>query len=55
MHVVEGFGISSYQFISPLKVKKVNIGSPESPKFANIGDYWDDETVGNITDFLHEF
>ena len=34
--VVEGFDISSDQFPSPLKVKKVNIGSQENPKFTNI-------------------
>ena len=51
---VEGSGISSKDFLKPLKIKKVNNGSPENPKFANIGDYWDDETVGNITDLLHE-
>ena len=39
MRTVEGFGISRDQFISPLKIKKVNIGSPKNPKFANIGDY----------------
>ena len=38
-HVVEVFGISSNQFLNPLKIKKVNIGSPENPKFSNIGDY----------------
>ena len=27
----------------------------ENLKFANIGDYWDDETVSKITDLLHEF
>ena len=53
--VVEGFGISSDQFLNPLKVKKVNIGSLGNPKFASIGNYWDDETVGKITDLLHEF
>ena len=52
---MEGFGICSDQFLNPLKVKKVNIGSLENPKFSNIGDYWDDETVGKITDILHEF
>ena len=39
-HAVEGSGISSDQFLKPLKIKKVNIGSPKNPKFANIGDYW---------------
>ena len=38
-----------------LKIKKVNIGSSENPKFANIGDYWDDETMGKITNLLHEY
>ena len=52
---VEGSGISSDQFLKPLKTKKVNIGSPKNLKFANIGDYWDDETLSKITDFLHEF
>ena len=52
---MEGSGISSDQFLHPLKIKKVNIGSPENPKFANIGDYWDEETVVKITDLLHEY
>ena len=52
---MEGFGISNDQFFNPLKVKIVNIGTLENPKFSNIGDYWDDETVEKITDVLHEF
>ena len=40
--MVEGSGISSDQFFKPLKIKKVNIGSLKNPKFANIGDYWDE-------------
>ena len=55
MHELEGSGISSDQFLKPLKIKKVNFGSPQNPKFANIRDYWDDETVSKITDLLHEF
>ena len=55
MRTVEGVGISSEQFLSPLNIKKVNIGSLENPKFSNIGDYWDDETLGKIIDLLHEF
>ena len=38
-----------------LKIKKVNIGSLENQKFDNNGDYWDDDTVGKITELLHEF
>ena len=54
-HTMEGFIISSNQFLNPLKTKKVNIVSPENPKFANIGYYWDDDVVGKITHLLHEF
>ena len=39
----------------PLKIKKANIGTEENPKFANVGDYWDEETIAKITDLLHEF
>ena len=53
--VVEGIDISSEKFIKLLKIKKVMIGSEDNPKFANIGDYWDEETVAKITDLLHEF
>ena len=38
-----------------LKIRKVNIGSKENPKFANVADYWDEETMAKITDLLHEF
>ena len=27
----------------------------ENPKFANVRDYWDEETMAKITDLLHEF
>ena len=47
-HAIEGSDISSDQFLKPLKIKKVNIGFPENPKFANIWDYWDSETVVKI-------
>ena len=52
---MEGVGISSDQFLSPLNIKKLNIVSPENPKFANLRDYWEDETMRKITDLLHEF
>ena len=55
MCTVEGSGISTDQFLKPLKIKKVNIGSPENPKFTNIGDYWDEEIVAKITDLLLEY
>ena len=39
----------------PLKIRKVNIGTEESPKFTSVGDYWDEETMEKIIDLLHEF
>ena len=54
-HAVEGSGLSSDKFLNSLKVKKVNIGSPQNPKFFNIKYYWDHETIGKITDLIHEF
>ena len=38
-----------------LKIRKVNIGIEENPKFASLGDYWDEETMAKITNLLHEF
>jgi hypothetical protein len=34
---------------------KVNIGTKDKPKFVNIGDYWNDETVEKIVDLLREY
>ena len=53
--IVELSDISNDQFLKLLKIKKVNIGSLENPKFANIGDYWDEQTVTKITNLLHEY
>ena len=39
----------------PLKIRKINIGIEENPKFANVGDYWDEKTMAKITYLLHEF
>ena len=39
----------------PLNINKVNIGIEEYPKFANVGDYWDDETVSKITELRREY
>ena len=45
----------AYKSHQPLKIQKVNIGTEEEQKFMNIGYYWDEETMENITDLLHEF
>ena len=39
----------------PLKTRQVNIGSEEMPKYATIGDYWDEEMVSKVTELLHEY
>ena len=43
------------KFKQLLKLKKVNIRTIEDPKFASIGDYWDDSTMGKVIDLLHDF
>ena len=48
-HAVEGLGVSSNQFLNPLKTKKVNIGSPENPKFTNIRKFNHDRVVPKPT------
>jgi len=52
--VVEGLEVS-LDYSKPLKMVQVNIGTTKVPKFAFIGDYWDEEKVGKITDLLHEY
>jgi len=39
--VVVGLEIS-HSYSKPMKTVKVNIGTTEVPKFASIGDYWDE-------------
>jgi len=38
-----------------LKAKQVNIGTKVEPKFAKIGDYWDDTMVDKVAELLHEY
>ena len=38
-----------------LKIRKVNIGTEENPKFASVGDCWNEDTIAKITNLLHEF
>ena len=54
-HNVAAPDIPTDPMSQPLKMHKVNIGTKENPKFANIGDYWGNETMAQITDLLHEF
>jgi len=42
---VEGPQIENPNITASLKTRHVNIGTEVEPKFAKIGDYWDDATV----------
>jgi hypothetical protein len=52
---VEGPGVELPFIGQPIKIKKVNIGTEETPKLANVGDYWDAATIDKITELLHEY
>jgi len=53
--VVECPELESIEYARPLRTHKVNIGIKEKPKFTNIGDYWNEETVEKIDDLLCEY
>ena len=52
---VEGLQVENPAITTPLKTKKVNIGTEEEPKFVKIGAYWDDATVDKVTELLCEY
>jgi hypothetical protein len=52
---IEGLGIELPFVGKPIKIKKVNIGTEQAPKLANVGDYWNDATISKITELLHEY
>jgi hypothetical protein len=52
---VEGPGVELSFIGHPFKIKKVNIGIEQTPKFENVGDYWDAATIDKITELLHEY
>ncbi len=54
-HEVKGPELELADMTKTVKTKKVNIGSETEPKFATIGNYWDDETVGKVAELLHEY
>jgi hypothetical protein len=53
--IVVGPELKANTYANPLRVCKANIGMKKKPKFVNIGDYWNDETVENIVDLLCEY
>jgi hypothetical protein len=52
---VEGPGVELPFIGQPIKIKKVNIGTKETPNLANVRDYWDVATIDKITELLHEY
>jgi hypothetical protein len=52
---VEGIGVELPFIGKSIKIKKVNIGTEETPKLANVGDYLDATTIEKITELLHEY
>lgn len=52
---VEGLQIENPEITAPLKTRQVNIGIEAEPKFAKIGDYWDDTMVDKVAELLHEY
>jgi hypothetical protein len=52
---VEGLGVDIPFIGHPIKINKVNIETEQTPKFANVGDYWDVATIDKITKLLHEY
>jgi hypothetical protein len=52
---VEGPGVELPFISQPIKIKKVNIGTEETPKLANVGDYWDAATIDKIIELLQEY
>ena len=52
---VHGPVVKAPKVTQPLKIRQVNIGLEEMPKYATIGDYWDEETVSKVTQLLHEY
>jgi hypothetical protein len=52
---VGGPGVEIPFIGQPIKIKKVNIGIGETPKLANVKDYWDSATIDKITELLHKY
>jgi hypothetical protein len=52
---VEGPGVELPFIRQPIKINKVNIGTEQTLKLANVGDYWDVSTIDKIIELLHEY
>ena len=54
-HAVVGPTLECPKIIEKLKIKKVNIGTKETPKIASTRNYWDDKTIGQVVGLLQEY
>jgi hypothetical protein len=52
---VEGPQLELNVYLKPLRMHRLKIGIEEKPEFANIGDYWNDETMEKIADLLCDY
>lgn len=51
---IQGPELEIPEITEKVKTKQINIRTLADPKFASIGDYWDEEIVGNIADLLRD-
>lgn len=54
-HNVQRPLIEDPDITAPIKKKQVNIGMEPEPKYAMLGDYWDDAMVDKVTELLREY
>jgi hypothetical protein len=52
---VEGPGVELPFIGQSINIKKVNIGTKETPNLTNVGDYWDATTTDKIMELLDEY
>jgi hypothetical protein len=52
---VEARSLESEVFSTPIKVKRVNIGTNYNLKMAIIGDHWDEQTIERITELPRKY
>lgn len=50
-----GREIKDLDVTAPLQTKQVNIGTEGEPKYATLGDYWDDTIVEKVIQLLREY
>eukprot|EP00253_Pinus_taeda_P019254 PITA_19254 len=52
---VQGPLIKDLDITTPIKEKQLNIGIEVEPKYAMLGDYWDDAAVGKVVKLLRQY